>query len=543
MIMKRIISVSVLAAALAVPSFAQGIKQSVEVTNEYVSGFADFKKSTPQMAVPDSVYRFDYSFDYSVFESPYRGAYEFSPYEIQLTPDPLPYDGKKLYLSAGAGYSLHPVLDVVYTPFGDGAATLSLFNKGRGYSGKNFYDLTDNAGLSGRLLTSWGRLSYKAGYEGIFAGAGEPLRGTGAGRSTWHSPYVGVALESRARGTTYFDYKIGVDYRFSTDGLYSLPASSTAVPSAGRIGEHDLRVSGFAGPVVKSKYSFLLDFGFNMLSLADSRTGYSDRVASFARLTPHLKFVLGIVDIDAGVNLDYFASADSSPFSLNPVVKAGLDISELSLKLFAGLDGGKQLLGEHSLKSFNHFYVRGSAVPDVSWEKADIYLGALGKIGPSLQYSIKGGYALRSSSPFDSAYGSLAFADCSSAHASLGLDWVSERFDLDAAFDFESVFMDALSVPAYAPAMFRGHLDATWNTLERVFVGLRTEGASSREDVSGLGATLKGYVDLGLYGEYRFDRSWGVWLHAGNLIGMQIERHPGYVEKGPYFTLGVRLSM
>lgn len=543
MIMKRIISISTLAAVLAVPSFAQGINQSVEVTNEYESGFADFRKATPQIAVPDSVYRFDYSFDYSVFESPYRGAYEFSPYEIQLTPDPLPYDGRKLYLYAGAGYSLHPVLDVLYTPFGDGAATFSLFNRGRGYCGKNFYDLTDHAGLSGRLLTSWGRLFYRAGHEGVFAGACEPLRGTGAGRSAWHSPYVGVALESRDRGASYFDYKIGVDYRFSSDGLYSMPALSSAVSSTGRVGEHELRVSGYAGPVVKSRYSLLLDFDFNMLSLADSRTGYSDRAVSLARLTPHLKFVLGIVDIDAGVNLDYFASADSSPFSLNPVIKAGLDISELSLKVFAGLDGGKHLLSEYSLKSFNHFHVRGAAVPDISWEKANLYLGALGKIGPSLQYSFKGGYSLRSSSPLDSSYGSLAFADYSSAYASLGLNWVSERLDVDAAFDFEKAFIGALAVPAYAPAMFSGHLDATWNTIERIFVGLRIEGASSRKDVSGIGGTLGGYVDLGLYGEYRFSRSWGVWLHAGNLIGMQIERHPGYVERGPYFTLGARLSM
>ena len=36
---------------------------------------------------------------------------------------------------------------------------------------------------------------------------------------------------------------------------------------------------------------------------------------------------------------------------------------------------------------------------------------------------------------------------------------------------------------------------------------------------------------------------WGVWLHAGNLACMKIERHPGYVEKGPYFTLGLSLSL
>ena len=49
---------------------AQNINQTVQVTNEYETKFEDFKRQTPELQLPDSLYRFDYDFDYSVFDSP-----------------------------------------------------------------------------------------------------------------------------------------------------------------------------------------------------------------------------------------------------------------------------------------------------------------------------------------------------------------------------------------------------------------------------------------------------------------------------------------
>ena len=49
--------------ALGAPLAAQNINQSVQVTNDYVTRFADFQKLGPSLQVPDSLYRFDYDFD------------------------------------------------------------------------------------------------------------------------------------------------------------------------------------------------------------------------------------------------------------------------------------------------------------------------------------------------------------------------------------------------------------------------------------------------------------------------------------------------
>ena len=107
----RKISTALALLALCAPLGAQNINQTVEVTNDYRTRFADFQKQGPTMTVPDSLFRFDYDFDYSVFETPYRGSYEFSPYRIEVTPEARQRDGSRLYLRAGAGFTFHPQLE------------------------------------------------------------------------------------------------------------------------------------------------------------------------------------------------------------------------------------------------------------------------------------------------------------------------------------------------------------------------------------------------------------------------------------------------
>ena len=38
--------------------------------------------------------KFDWNFNYSVFENPYKGAYEFSPYKLNMAPEPRAVDGR-----------------------------------------------------------------------------------------------------------------------------------------------------------------------------------------------------------------------------------------------------------------------------------------------------------------------------------------------------------------------------------------------------------------------------------------------------------------
>ena len=121
--------------ALTVPAGAQNINQSVQVTNEYLTRFADFQKQGEELQVPDSLLRFDYNFDYSVFDTPYRGSYEFSPYRIDATPAARLSDASRLYLRAGAGYTFHPELQFAWRVLDEQNYKIRLTAGAGGYAG------------------------------------------------------------------------------------------------------------------------------------------------------------------------------------------------------------------------------------------------------------------------------------------------------------------------------------------------------------------------------------------------------------------------
>ena len=101
--MRQHILATALAAAVSALAYGQNLNPTVEVTNAYEGGPSAIAKPAQQLAVPDSVTRFNLDFDYSVFEKPYQGAYEFTPYYVQLKPTPKPSTTEKFYLRAGAG--------------------------------------------------------------------------------------------------------------------------------------------------------------------------------------------------------------------------------------------------------------------------------------------------------------------------------------------------------------------------------------------------------------------------------------------------------
>ena len=167
--MKRI-NLAIAVMALCAPLSAQNINQSVQVTNEYESRFSDFQKTGPSLQVPDSLYRFDYSFDYSVFETPYKGSYEFSPYRISVTPEARLYDGSKFFLRLGAGYTIHPQFEMAWQMLQTPDFAIGVFAEAGGYAGRYSrrgvagtfagHDLSGRVGLGGQYLRPATRLSY-----------------------------------------------------------------------------------------------------------------------------------------------------------------------------------------------------------------------------------------------------------------------------------------------------------------------------------------------------------------------------------------------
>ena len=539
--------------ALGAPLAAQNINQSVQVTNDYVTRFADFQKQGPVLQVPDSLYRFDYDFDYSVFETPYKGAYEFSPYRIAVTPEARLYDGSKLYLRAGAGYSFHPQFEFAWQMLQEKDFAIGVFAEAGGYAGKYHRRGSDQAlggrdlnacvGVGGQYLASGARLSYHFGYEGIFAGY------NGASpefSSAFHSAVAAGRIQSRERPGDRFFYDFDVQYRYSGDKCE--PETRGYLT-----GENNFLIKMSVGPVLKSKYGILLDGHFEMDALryieragVDMTRVYGemfggDVAALLGSVKPHLDFLLGPVRLDAGVRFDYSMDAEGDHFSLAPDVKARLALLQADLELYAGVSGGQHLQSHYAIKQINHFARRSAASASISREKLRVYGGLQGHWGSRLQYELEAGYASYAGMPLASLYGVVA-VDYKEAYGQARLSWRDERLELDGAAGYAYRRLYNKSA-AYAPPAFTGELRGRYNWDKRIWAGGFIEAASGRMSLNKDDAWMAGYANVGLTGEYRIDNRWTVWGEAGNLLGMAIERAPGFIEKGPYLTVGLSLKL
>ena len=120
----------------ALSASAQDIDPTVEVSRIYQGKMIEVHKPMIEMQVPDSVTRFDLDFDYSVFDNPYKGTYEFNPYVQNMKPQPDAGSGRRLFIKAGAGYPLHPVFDLVWSPGLKGRFRMSTYVTHRSYVGR-----------------------------------------------------------------------------------------------------------------------------------------------------------------------------------------------------------------------------------------------------------------------------------------------------------------------------------------------------------------------------------------------------------------------
>lgn len=557
--MKKIVIASLVPLTLCAALSAQNINQSVQVTNDYVTRFADFQKQGGALQVPDSLYRFDYDFDYSVFETPYRGSYEFTPYRIRVTPDPRPLDAASLYLRAGAGVAFRPQLLLAWQPVQKRNGAVGVTAGLDGFAGRYRtpaaltgpedaaypasvpgHDLSGRFGIEGHYLAPAVRLSGRAGYEGLFAGRDRIGEGAEAFRSAFNVLSLQGRAQSREREDTRLFYDIDARFRYGSD----------AYPDAQKAGEGDLAVALSAGPVLPRKYRILLDALFELDNVSgfcsQAGSGYiGTRSALLASVKPHADFLLGGLRVDAGVRLDYSSSGAASAdpatlFSLAPDVSVRLPLLGVNLELFAGVSGGQSIQGLYEAKQVNRFSYRSDAAATVARERLRVRGGLEGHWGSRLQYGLEAGYVSYAGALLPALLETVR-ADWRSAYARARLSWKDERFEMDGRLDYVySRF--SRNFAAYAPPAFTADLQGVYNWQRKVFAGAFLRIVSARDWLAD-GDPIPGYADFGLTGELRISRCLGAWLEAGNLFEMAIERAPGFIEKSPYITVGVSLKL
>lgn len=589
--MRKIYLVSAAMLMTAAVSFGQNFNPTVEVTNTYQGNASEVHKPLLGMNVPDSLLRFDLDFDYEVFEKPYQGAYSFKPYMLNMRPAKDAWRGRQLYLKAGAGYTLHPQFEFVFSPERKGPFQMSVYASHKSYfgnyheikpelqdglyrmkkSGGKFggYDALTSAGFDGRY--NWDRtiLSFGIGYYGLAAKDSVMSR-------SYNAFDFNARVRSNNDSESYFLYDIGLRGRVANDGLdyksFSFPDGVTV----DKQNENWVLLDGLVGPVVNNSRSILVGFEAESASYSRFYDGNIGRVA----LIPSYRFKSGRWNLNLGVKLEFMFRNDADTLSFGKmgggkgqIVYPDAHISFAAggnVALYADATGGSRLNTYSSQISENHHlnpsflvapvYELITPLVDNTVEKVNARIGVRGSAASSFQFDVNGGVGLYGNALMESGLftaggdlvPALAYSDYNLIYANALVGLRTGRVKIDADFRYRGVSFpdnDALNLGFTLPK-YSGGVRASYDISSRLYAGINVEAASWRdgkcasvasEDI--LDVRVPGYVDLGVNCGYKFNRKWTLWLESGNLLCQTIQRTPFYAEKGPWVTAGISLNL
>lgn len=516
---------------------AQNLNPEVQVTNEYEIRIGDVVKKGPSMTVPDSMLRFDYHFDYSVFESPYKGAYEFSPYSVRIAPEAGKYDGRKLFLQAGAGWTLKPELKLDWTPLDEKNSVVSVFARGDGFYGRYRrikddltvdsavkdwgWDFRTIAGVDARFAVGGATLRAEMAYDGLFVGHDIYHNGIA------HAPYASVSIQSETMQG--FRYGARLKYRYVNDKFEVFDPMQ----------DHDVRLEGNISPYYNESMRMGLDF---LLTINSVYWG--------AGVKPHLLLRSGNWDFDAGLRLGWYSNdTDHGQLTLSPDVNVVFHAFHNYLDLFAGAVGQNYHMSYWDYKTMAHRFVRYNNYPDPRpvREIADLFLGVRGFADFGLRYNLKAGYRFLKDAPFWAVGGdgreTLLFQDCNMLHADLDLSWNTNRFDVVGGVHYKWLPY-GVDERVFAPASVTADLSVTYNWMKRIYAGISAGMATERVAVLGNETrVMPWYLDLGVRAEYKLTGNVGLWLKGSNLLNMDIRQSPMYSPYGPAVIAGVTIGL
>lgn len=569
------------AALISAAAAAQNLDPTVEVSRAYEGNLVEVHKPAMEMAVPDTVQQFRLDFDYSVFDSPYKGSYEFNPYLTTMRPAASVFDPNVFYLRAGAGYRLYPVADIIWSPAFKKGFKMDVYAVHRSYVGdyrvvspfaseggirlqevKNDnkvaswkgYDFRTDAGVSGRYDWNKGVFGFDVSYLGIYTKENDYLPGAdGTGAYNGLAASFGVA--SKAAQTFFYD----VDLKYGYADQLCSDISGNAVS---RIQEHVAGLSADLGPQFKSAHKVLFKVGMDMAF-------YSGGIAQeMARMnfTPHYVCNKGRWQVDAGVRVDFLVSPNGSDL-LNgvnrqqivyPDVHVEFEAVRNAMNIYFKAVGGTKLNTYSDIVKRNHFADPGylNMRPlDSEIERVRTLVGFKGRIGTRFSYDLNGGYAGYANTLLDAVtvvsegelLPSVGYSTCSKAFAEFSwlLDTERVRFDGSAVYSYYWGFESLPGV--FAPASLVADSSVEFNLRRRIFMGVDCNCASARKTVSPVDGqqymVIPGYADLGVSVEWVTSRKLSIWARGGNLLNMTIQRTPLYAEGGISFTAGICLNL
>lgn len=582
---------------------AQNYNPTVVVTNKYSAVTENARKGEIEMAVPDSVRRFDMTFDYSVFDRPYRGAYEFSPYSVKMRPSSESRRVGKFYLDAGLGYTLHPELEMVYAPVSNGRLSLDIYGRHRSFAGDY-----RKVGLDGRRrltgLESEGKRQYWGDWNyDMDNGAGLSFRYDWSGVGlTADVAYAGIQqrdwLRSRSldKGTAevrvFSKDTVGRGVRFETWARYGLahdcmnPKYGVILGGSGpdrsgmSLGEHSFKAGVRFDVSARNKGRFVMDINADVASYMNAEVpsymSAMNHTAALFELAPGYRLNLKGWSFDLGLKIDVpFVSSgagaenDAKSQYVYPALKIRYDFTRLPLGLWLAVEGGERMNSYTSIVGEYRHY--GMSSPGLfshpvlgnTVERVKASFGLSGRIRSVFGYEAFVSYSERATSPLESVrtdslvYGDvveklplydLSYASSGLLRAGADAHYSDDWGRVDLGLRYNGLFVRDDDSEYIAPAALTGDLSVSFNIMKRIYAGVGCEFSTARRGRMTAGSDALTDYSIPAYGEpyfsaeFRYSRSLSFWLKGCRLTGQTIQRMPLYAERGPELTAGVRLS-
>ena len=560
--MKRVlITISLLAACVALQ--AQNLNPVVEVTNVYAREATGIEKPNQLLSLPDSVYKFDLDFDYTVKSTPYKGAYEFNPYLVQLRPSARLSGEQKLYLKAGAGYRMHPEVDFVWNPLRTKNFRLDVYATHNSYIGRyrnitvqeNVVDwdgtMRDMSGICSK--TSVGTDLWAAFKGGEFT-ANLQYRNILA---TDYFGYEGPRSRTHNRG----QFEARVQNKPTAKFIYNV-GTRLAILGINTTQEFHTVSDATLGFRMGRNNSLRITAGLETVGFEENQSGLKLEV------TPHYQFAGKRFNLDLGVKYSYISS---SPLAyaykggiLFPDVNFSFRITDATV-VYAAATGGDKLNCKDSLLEDNPYLGGYKWHRDVIVNRIHVFGGIRGSVAGKFSYDLRGGYKW-----VDNAYG-WTYAEVDPAWTSsqlnpanagetylvpmmvyvsplhtyygqLTLSWVSASWDILGYVNYGYTPMPNLETVieknVFAPPAFTAHGHVFYKWANRIKVGATIQTRSKFKNRR----PIPGYQDLGFEADYAFSRHMAVWLKLGNILNQTIQKTPFYAEAGIYGSVGIKLT-
>lgn len=541
------------------------LNPTVQVLNSYEGRVGDAERQAARLSVPDSLRSFDLNFDYSGFDTPYKGNDEFDPYFTDLEMAARPFDGKRLFLRAGAGYIAAPFIDAAYTFKDQGRFKAGAHAYGDSYFGRfrqilpdgnvltpsqadfwKGYDAKVKAGLDAR--SDWENVSLRTNvdYEGAF-GSGTPagLLYTGA----YNGVDANVGVES------VFSPETG--WRFTADAGYAFGYDKTGMGGGtGSSFEHNARLRLFGS------YDFGGGHGMDMevktdVTLNVPRQSLDDYLGYTVTINPSYSYGgrsvfvsagLGVL-VDGGRNIMPRRSGEL-PVAVWPTLEFHWRALPSKIDVYANADLGGSLYGARASALDNRFFIPYSDGPGDSMCNVRRYCvkaGMRGNLWDKVDYDLNAGYEnIRNNPLFHVGRGelyhytqlSLIHENTGKVFAGLDLSGRFGGFSFDGKVDYGYYFRQN-ALRAVPPALSAA-LDFRYSIMNRASVSVGAEYRS----VYRAGDYMTPYIlDLHALADYRATNSLTVFLRGDNLMNRSLQFIPLYARKGICVSAGVQLNL